>query len=143
MNIDAGLKDTEDDRVRRQSAIETEPNPESHGDYLCFLTGTLEGDNGAEENVTLPLRYVPDKYLIKPRMFAAYLAHVPATEDRLLEETAHLILDDLNNQLVARWVQIVLEVQSPNDGVPSHRVLLEDRQPQWDNASLLSRVQSF
>ena len=85
----------------------------------------------------------PDRWLIKPAVFSAYLAQVPATEDRLLEETAHLILDDLNNQLVARWVQILLNVPSLDGGVPAHRVLLEDRQPQWDNPSLLTRVQPF
>jgi len=137
------LRQLESERVRRQSCIETAPNPEFHGDYLCLLSGTLGQHGGAGQSAAVTLRYVPDKWLIKPAVFTAYLSQVPATEDRLLEETAHLILDDLNNQLVARWVQILLDVPSPDGGPPAHRVLLEDRQPQWDNPSLLARVRQF
>ena len=130
-----------DARVQRQSMIETSPNPESHGDYLCLLSGTL-ATTGSEKGATVTLRYVPDKWLLRPSVFARYLAQIPATEDRLLEETAHIMLDDLNNQLVARWLQIVLDVASPENDRPLHRVLLEDRQPKWDNPSLLARVQA-
>ncbi|MCH8835488.1 MAG: hypothetical protein IH925_06035, partial [Proteobacteria bacterium] len=54
------------------------------------------------------------------------------------------ILDDINNEVVARWVQVALSV--PNGALPgvgNHGVMLEDRQPKWDNAALLSRLRRY
>ena len=55
-----------------------------------------------------------------------------------------MILDDVNNEVVPRWVQVT--VTAPGDraaGVDGHGVMLEDRQPRWDNPALLSRLERY
>ena len=51
-----------------------------------------------------------------------------------------LIEYDLNNELIPRWVQVTVLGTSAD---MAHRVTLEDRQPRWDNAALLSRMSAF
>jgi 7-cyano-7-deazaguanine reductase len=46
------------------------------------------------------------------------------------------VLDDLNNELVPRWVELTVERDAP---LP-HRVVIEDRQPNWDNPQLMARL---
>jgi 7-cyano-7-deazaguanine reductase len=58
-----------------------------------------------------------------------------------LEALATAVLDDINNEVVARWVQVVISAPAPDEpGVDGHSVMLEDRQPKWENDSLLSRL---
>ena len=54
------------------------------------------------------------------------------------------ILNDVNNELVTRWLQ--LSISAPNQvhhGIDRHEVMLEDRQPNWDNVGLLSRLKQY
>ena len=134
--------DTEDERIRRQSAIATTPNPIPQTDYLCHLSGKLTSSGG--QTITVELRYVPDKWILLPAALADYLHALSPPDREALELTASLVIDDLNNQLVARWLQIVL-IGPPEAGadITAHRILLEDRQPQWDNPALLQRIAGF
>ena len=43
-----------------------------------------------------------------------------------------MVLDDLNSELVPRWIQVLVLTHEEGE------VLVEDRQPDWDNASLLA-----
>ena len=55
-----------------------------------------------------------------------------------------MILDDINNEVVARWVQITVSSPDPTDSaLEFHGIVLEDRQPKWDNPALLSRLKRF
>jgi len=134
--------ETDDERVLRQSSIATTPNPIPQTDYLCHLSGKLTSSGG--QTITVELRYVPDKWILLPAALADYL-HALAPPDReALELTASLVIDDLNNQLVARWLQITMS--GPSEAatdITAHRILLEDRQPQWDNPALLQRIAGF
>lgn len=134
--------ETEDERVRRQSGIATTPNPIPQTDYLCHLSGRLTSAGG--QTISLDLRYVPDKWILLPAALADYLHSLSPPDQEALELTAQVVLDDLNNQLVARWLQIVMG--GPREGgadITAHRILLEDRQPQWDNPALLHRIAGF
>ena len=99
---------------------------------------------GRGERPTVGVRYGPDKLLIGPAAFGRYLGALGTLPWESLEQVAVTILDDINNEVVARWVQVALSV--PNDahpGVDSHGVMLADRQPKWDNPALLSRLRRY
>ena len=122
-------------RLERQARIETACNPMSRQDYLCKVVG-----DAADGSARIELRYVPDKLLLSEEAFGLYLAGLPETEP--LESLAAMILDDLNNELVPRFLQI--RVAADPDGPDSgHGVLIEDRRPRWDNPALLSRLERF
>ena len=125
-------------RVQRQAAIETQPNPNPALDYLCHLDGNL-GDATATK---VSLRYVPGKLVLNTEALGIYLCNVEPDGNLSLEALAALILDDLNNELVPRWIQVVL-IADDHSLDRGHRVLLEDRQPKWDNPTLLSRISGF
>lgn len=122
-------------RIARQQRIRTERNPLPRADYLCRVLGKAGTDG-----VRVELRYVPDKLLLQEPVFNDYLAALP--EPKTLESLAAMILDDLNNELVPRFVQIrVLAAASGPDA--GHAVLIEDRRPRWDNPALLARLPGF
>ena len=131
-----------DTRARR-ALLGTAPNPGGEGDYLVLLAGRIpcSGDIGP---TTVTLRYVPDRLLVRPATFGTYLEALGAEAAHSLEEVAVTILDDINNELVARWAQVMARVaDSPHPGIDSHTVLLEDRQPRWENPDLLGRLQRY
>lgn len=113
----------------RREALATVPSPDSRHDFLVELRGEpLPGSR-------LLIRMVPDRLILEASGFAAYLAH-PFDGLSSPEALAVAILDDLNNELVPRWVEVTVERDDP---LP-HRVVIEDRQPTWDNPALLARL---
>lgn len=106
--------------------MSTVPSPDSRHDFLV----ELRGEPAAGTRLTV--RYVPDLAVLEPAGFAAYLAGL----DGGLEALAMAVLDDLNNELVPRWVEVTAERDAPFP----HRVVIEDRQPNWDNPPLLGRL---
>jgi 7-cyano-7-deazaguanine reductase len=122
--------------MRRRAKLETVPNPDLSIDYLSVLQGATL--NAA---ATVTLRYVPDKLILPIAAFAEYLAAFDATMSGSLEEIALAALSDINNEVVPRWVQIV--AAQTGDVTASHQVLIEDRQPKWDNPALLARLERY
>ncbi|MBT3552840.1 MAG: hypothetical protein HOF70_17200 [Rhodospirillaceae bacterium] len=129
------------DALARRSHIKTTPNPDERLDYVITLTGTL-GFRAAESSCQFSIRYIPDKLIISQASFAAYLDAVGEVEWANLEEAATAMLEDMGNEVVARWMQIkaVLSEDGGGTAALSHQIVLEDKQPQWDNASLLARL---
>lgn len=128
------------DVVERREKLATKENPDSRMDYVSSLQGRLAAA-GAAARITL--RYVPDRWIVTPDGFDAYLAGLGDQDWANLESLATAILDDINNEVVARWVQVVVDRQNEaEDGVTDerHSVMLEDRQPKWGNDALLSRL---
>ncbi|KAA0579740.1 hypothetical protein FZ983_15110 [Azospirillum sp. B21] len=113
----------------RRERLTTRPSPDARHDYLVELRGEPMA------GTRLTLRLVPDRLVPEPASVAAYLAEFAGFTDGL-EALALAILDDLNNELVPRWVEVVLESDMP---LP-HRVVIEDRQPNWDNPQLMGRL---
>ncbi|MBP5856115.1 hypothetical protein KAJ83_03780 [Marivibrio halodurans] len=112
--------------------IETLANPNPRADYLVRIEGGLA--NGA---IRLVLHYVPHRLILRDRAFHTYLGTLekewtngPPEPERL----ALSMLADLNDELVPRWLQIVILA---GDG---HRVLVEDKQPKWDKPTLTARA---
>ena len=73
--------------------------------------------------------------------FARYLAAFEQGSEKTLEQLAIAVLEDINNEVVPRWVQIVATRDS--GGETEQHVLIEDRQPKWDNAALLARLERY
>lgn len=124
-----------DNRVARQESIKTHPLPDDTVEFLCNLESHL-----ATINATIRLTYVPYKSVLPADGFAAYLKELPQPDDVaiVLESYAAMMLDDLNNELVPRWLQLVLTRQRDDGTV--QRVLVEDKQPRWNNKVLLDRA---
>lgn len=124
-----------DTRVARQERILTIPLPDAKVEFLCRLDGTV-----AAVGASLRLSYIPYKSVLDGDGFAAYLKDLPAPDEAAsaMETTAAIILDDLNNELVPRWLQLVL-TRERQDGTVQ-RVLVEDKQPRWDNKALIGRA---
>ncbi|CAO3434273.1 hypothetical protein [Azospirillum doebereinerae] len=112
----------------RRERLTTAPSPDSRHDFLV----ELRGEPAAGTRLTV--RLVPDRLVLEPAGFAAYLTELEGTAG--LEALAMAVLDDLNNELVPRWVEVAAERDAP---LP-HRVVIEDRQPNWDNPRLIDRL---
>lgn len=117
---------------RRRAHLVFRPNPTRKIDSLNLVSGRIPATQ-----VRVILRYVPGKQFLEHRSFDRYLsALAPVTKDGI-EELAYVILDDLNNELVPRWLEIIVELDDGN------KVLVEDRMPGWENHTLLGRLQRF
>ncbi len=131
------------DISERRRRLATQSNPEARLDYVSTLEGHIT-QAGGPKRTTVDVRYVPDKRILDPATFGRYLEALGTVGWASLEEVAVTILDDINNEVVARWVQVT--VSAPNGahpGVDNHGVVLEDRQPKWDNPALLSRLRKY
>ena len=119
-----------DERVARQEAIKIIATASSRPETLLRIKGEFH------PNHRVCVRYVPDRYLLPKGAFQEYLPTVPEEIWQETSNAAFVIMDDLNNQLVPKWIQVMVE--SDTDAA-----LIEDRQPQWQNAPLLSRQVIF
>ncbi|HYH21751.1 MAG TPA: hypothetical protein VD995_24365 [Azospirillum sp.] len=116
--------------MHRRERLTTVANPGARHDYLIVLAGE------PRPGIRLEIRYVPDRWVAEPTGFAAYLgalADLPGG----LEALALAVLDDVNNELVPRWAEVRAEGADP----VSHRVVVEDRQPGWDNPHVFARLE--
>lgn len=124
----------------RRALLETHANPDGRLDYVSGLHGTLQAF-GLGKPTLLRVHYVPDRMIIDPAAFGRYLEALSALEWDSLEQLATEVLGDFNDHLIGRWVRVVVTApEGAYPGVGSHEVLIEDRQPGWDNPSLLSRL---
>ncbi len=129
--------------LARRAMLETLGNADDRLDYVITLEGTFDLDGGKDEAI-IQLRYIPDKLVLTPESFSQYLTALADLNWISLEEAAAAVLDDLNNEVVARWLQIDIKSDVKSDsGIQNHQVLLEDRQPNWDNPRLLARLKSI
>jgi 7-cyano-7-deazaguanine reductase len=116
------------------------PNPDPGTDYVVRfeMETTPSFSLGPLKFVT---RYVPDKLLLKPACLGDYLHALTQPDWPTLESAALAMRDDFGNEVVPRWIAIAVSPSEANLEVARHSVLVEDRQPQWDNPNLLTRLQ--
>ncbi len=124
--------------TERRERLRTARNPNRAFDYVVSLQGKL-GVGALGGEVMLGLRYVPDREIVLDPDMDDYLAAVSDQPWSSIEEFAAAVLADLNNQLVPRWVSVVVTLWRPR-GSAEHTVIVEDRQPNWDNRALLARI---
>jgi 7-cyano-7-deazaguanine reductase len=128
------------DIQKRRTLLVCERNPDIKLDYVISITGHM-AIPGEVDSSAIHLRYVPDKAILNPASFGRYLDTLGTLAWETLEEVAAAILNDVNNELVPRWLQVSISAPDQvHPGIDRHEVLLEDRQPNWDNAGLLSRL---
>lgn len=109
--------------LERRALLLSRPNPLPKADYLAMLEGRM-GDR------TMTLAYVPDRLVLPPETLASYLAVLDGLSWPSLEALGAVLLEDINDVLVPRWLRVTL---CREDGGIRHRLRLEDRQPRWDN----------
>ncbi len=125
---------------RRRGLLDAVRNPDFKLEYIASLRGHMTPFDGDRRSGVV-LRYVPDRLILEPASFVRYLDAMGAQQWPSLEQAAVTLLNDFSNELVARWVQVAVSAPSGlYHGIDSHDVLLEDRQPNWDNAGLLARL---
>ena len=122
------------DAILRREHLETCENINAKVDYIVTLSGTIS------QTCRVDIRYIPDLAILKPASLNAYLNTLGTMGWDRLEALGLTILNDLNNEVIPRWVQVTV---SGNSADMAHRVTLEDRQPRWDNPALLARMGSF
>lgn len=128
------------DLNERRALLEVSSNLDRKLDYLVTLSGHLPGGGGARQLVNV--RYVPDKLVLEARSFGAYLEALADLHWESPEDLAVTVLTDLNNEVVTRWIQVSINVpELQHHAVDIHAVVIEDRQPGWDNAALLGRLE--
>ncbi|MCW8914551.1 MAG: hypothetical protein OQK24_01710 [Magnetovibrio sp.] len=128
------------DLMDRRALLETCDNPDKKIDYLVTLSGHLPGTGGNRQ--IIEVRYVPDKLILDVRAFGNYLETLSDMKWTTAEDLAVTVLTDINNQIISRWVQVTVNVpELQHHAVDTHGVVLEDRQPNWDNPALLGRLE--
>ncbi len=125
--------------LRRRGLLRVEAKPRQELDYAIQLTRKLPRivlTREREISPILTLRYVPDREILLPEALEPYLGALAATPFSSTAELATALFDDCVDRLVARWLGLHLALA---DGAES--IFLEDRQPDWDNPSLLARLE--
>ncbi len=74
--------------------------------------------------------------ILDPNCLDDYLAALAEDPWDSLEAAATTALEDIINELVARWTRLKLIAGNES----THTITLEDRQPNWENPALLSRT---
>lgn len=129
-------------RPDRHQLVRTAPNPDPGCDYVVrfelettpsFAVGPLE----------FVVHYVPDKLVLDPTCLGDYLFALTQPEWSTLESLALAMRDDLVNELIPRWMEIAVSPAEASLETARHSVLLEDRQPHWDNPNLLARLNAL
>jgi 7-cyano-7-deazaguanine reductase len=128
------------DLSTRRQLLGVSPNPNNSIDYVTGYEGRI-GAPALEIPADIMLRYVPDRLILEIDSLEKYLEAIEQKSWDSLESLAVTVLDDIRNELVARWVQIVVRSQpSGHPHLHRHAITLEDYQPNWDNEELLSHL---
>jgi hypothetical protein len=127
------------DLLERRGFLVTTVNPDKNLDYIVTLEGHLPHYHGQSPHITL--RYVPDRMVLDSKSFGQYLEALAQVGWNLPEDLAVTVITDINNQVVSRWMQVTLKApELLHHAVETHSVVIEDRQPGWDNPGLLGRL---
>ena len=130
------------DITARRNILNCTSNPDGGIDYMVNMEGHIDKEGATRTNVLL--RYVPDKLVLNAGSFGVYLDKLGDIGWNVPEDLAVTIISDINNELIPRWIRI--SVNAPDlahPAVDTHGVVLEDRQPKWDNPGLLSRLKQI
>ncbi|MBB4285128.1 hypothetical protein [Roseospira goensis] len=125
----------------RRAALAVRANPGERRDYTVTLSQPLPIFSGPARGLQVTVDYVPDRHVLDPDSLTRYLAGLDRWIWSGLEALGLAILDDLNNELVPRWLRVTVSASAtgPLEGLDTGRprrqtVTLEDRQPHWSPA---------
>jgi len=130
--------ESETDTIRsetdaRRSLLAVRANPAQRLDYRVTLTGGVS--SGTHGTLALTLAYVPDRVVLDPCGFARYATALGEETWPELEALGVLILDDVNNEVVPRWLHLTVQAGA-------HMVTLTDSQPGWTDRLALTLAPS-
>ena len=124
------------DILTRRQLLITQPNPDASIDYLVSLDGRI--NRSENKSITIQIYYVPDQEILDATSLSSYLKKVGADMHPSNENAGILLLNDFNNELVPRWLQITLSQTFYIDGYAQlHEIRYQDQQPNWSNSHLL------
>jgi len=127
------------DMIDRRALLDVKENPDRKLDYVITFSGELES---SPQTHRIVLRYIPDRQVLDAHGFARYIEAIDKMSWDTPEDLAVTVLSDVNNEIVARWVQVSLSApEQQNSSITTHGVVIEDHQPGWENRSLLGRLE--
>jgi len=121
-----------------REAINVARNQRTDFDYIVqrrdqVLVDEITGVDKKE--IVVFLHFVPDRHILAPNDgLSSYYDKIGHEIWGSPEEFAQSIVDDLNNELVPRWLRLQVRFA---DG---HELIFEDRQPKWHNDGLLAQL---
>lgn len=129
---------------RRQKIFDRRKNPAPEHDYVTRLTGFFKNIESYEledvESVECRLRYIPDKAIIVAESFRNYLDLLDEMPFNTLEQAVGVILEDIEEAIDPRWIQLHLSQQVVMGGLQEHEIMVEETKEDWQNDQLLSRL---
>lgn len=112
------------------------PNPHKSKTYCVSVIQEIT----LEDQVFLfGLRYIPDKLLLDHKGLAAFLEAMVIRDSGKPETLIHGILENIMDQIIPKWIEVTLRQQQNKFG-QTVLVTMEDRQPNWQDDALLSRL---
>ena len=116
----------------RRGLLAAIPGPDTEHEVLVRLEQTVSF-KGEPDPIQIRIMYIPDRLVLPGKCLQAYFNAVSTSDCEAQEALAVQLLDDFNNEIVPRWVQIDIITT----GV---QTTATDRQPGWDNPNLLSSI---
>ena len=120
------------DLHERRALLTGKSSPDTEHEILVRLEQTVSF-KGEPDPIQIRIMYIPDRLVLPGESVQAYFEAVSTLDCDSLETLAVQLLDDFNNEIVPRWVQIDIITT----GV---QTTATDRQPGWDNPNLLSSI---
>ena len=129
-------------KVWRQSHLEVSPAPKSMVAYVCSIAYNGDSnENGLSLHVFL--HFIPDCFTLSHQQLKKHILFcIPMLAHCNLNEYMLCLLDDLNDILIPKWLQLSVQMRQENNHLVES-FLIEDRQPRWDHPSLLARIASY
>jgi 7-cyano-7-deazaguanine reductase len=124
----------------RRKLLVPKPSPDTEHEIMVQLERPVTFLEN-QKSISVRIMYVPDRLVLPNEILEIYFNAIANANYKSLESLAVEILDDVNNEIVPRWVQIDISAlgESGAEEINTH-VTTIDRQPYWDNPSLLSRI---
>ncbi|MEO0393408.1 MAG: hypothetical protein AAF213_09185 [Pseudomonadota bacterium] len=128
-----------DELRARRGLLRSVSSPATGHDYLIDLHIVLRLASRPDA-LDLRLRYVPDRDLVDNDQLGAYWQYVEGYAWPTLASLALSVLEDMNNEVIPRWLQVQVRDSALNERCQDQMITVEDRQPGWHNQHLLGRI---
>lgn len=126
----------------RRLAIAVKDNPRPDRDYMVSMRRMLTMPMATGAQMEIQIRYVPDRLICLFSQMEEYFKLLARAACHGIEELANSIADDFCNEVIPCWLSVDITL-SPGESQSGSgaSVHVEDRQPHWDNPSLLQQSQ--
>ena len=112
-------------------------NPRVNRDFVVSLKKRMllaQNDTDVLREVSIHIRYVPDRLIADIPQMAAYFSSFAMENGTGIEECANIIADDFSNELIPRWISVTL---SRSVAGIEQSAQVQDKKPLWDNPALM------